>query len=72
MLRWYGIERENWQCLKYNSRSIGDEFDNAMECQLNAENRVQLISRNITQKSNILKFKKIICSSLKDKTRKAM
>ena len=30
--RWYGIDRENRQCLKCNSRSIGDKFNYIMEC----------------------------------------
>ena len=46
------LDRENRQCLKCNSRSIGDEFQHIMEF------RTQLISRNLTQRPNILKFKR--------------
>jgi hypothetical protein len=37
--RWNGIDRENRQCLKCNSRSIGDEFHYIMECHFFTENR---------------------------------
>jgi hypothetical protein len=37
----YGIDRENRQCLKCNSRSIGDEFHYIMECHFFTENRTQ-------------------------------
>ena len=30
--RWYGIDRENRQCLKCDSRFIGDEFHYIVEC----------------------------------------
>ena len=56
MLRWYGIDRENRQFLKYNSRSISDEFHYIMESQFFAENRIQLISRNLTQRPKIIKI----------------
>jgi len=36
------------------------------------ENRIQLISSNLIQRSNILEFKQIMCTSEKNKTRKAM
>ena len=69
--RWYGIDRENRQCLKCNSRSIGDEFHYIMECHFFfAENRTQLISRYLTQRPTILKFKKIMCTSEKTKLEK--
>jgi hypothetical protein len=32
-VRRYGIDRENRLCLKYNSRSIGDELHYIIECQ---------------------------------------
>ena len=70
MLRWYGIDRENRQCLKCNSRSIGDEFHYIMECHFFTENRSQLISRYLTQRPNILKFKQIMCTSEKIKLEK--
>jgi hypothetical protein len=41
-----------------------------MECQFFAENRIQLISRNFTQRPNILKFKQIMCTSEKIKLEK--
>ena len=59
-------------CFKYKNRSIVDEFHYIMECQFfYIENRIQLISRNRTQRSNILKFKQIVCTSEKKTTRKA-
>ena len=66
--RWYGIDRKNRQCLKCYSRSIGDEFHFIMECKFYAENRIQLISRNLTQRPNILKFEQIMFTSRKNKT----
>ena len=68
--RWNGIDRENRQCLKCNNRSIGDEFHYIMECHFFTENRTQLISRYLTQKPNILKFKQIMCTSEKIKLEK--
>ena len=68
--RWNGIDRENRQCLKCNSRSIGDEFHYIMECHFFTENRTQLISRYLTQRPNILKFKQIMCTSEKIKLEK--
>ena len=65
--RWYGIDRENRQCLKCNSRSIGDEFHYIMESNISTENRTQLISRYLTQRPDILKFKQIVCTSEKTK-----
>ena len=56
MLRWYGIDRENRQYLKCNTRSISDEFHYIMECQFFTENRIQLISRNLTQRTKIIKI----------------
>ena len=41
--RWNGIDREDRQCLKCNSRSIGDEFHYIMECHFFTENRTHLI-----------------------------
>ena len=51
--RWNGIDRENRQCLKCNSRSIGDEFHYIMECHFFTENRTQLMctsEKNKTRK----------------------
>ena len=67
--RWNGIDRENMY-LKCNSRSIGDEFHYIMECHFFTENRIQLISRYLTQRPNILKFKQIMCISEKTKLEK--
>jgi hypothetical protein len=44
------------------------KFHFIMECQFFAENRIQLISRNLTQRPNILKFKQIMFTSRKNKT----
>ena len=44
--RWYGVDRENRQRSKCNSRS---KFS---ECHFFAENRTQLISRYLTQRPN--------------------
>jgi hypothetical protein len=68
--RWNGIDRENRQCLKCNSRFIGDEFHYIMECHFFTENRTQLISRYLNQRPNILKFKQIMCTSEKIKLEK--
>ena len=71
--RWYGIDRENRQCLKCNSRSIGDEFHYNLYYGMSFffnENRTQLISRYLTQRPNILKFKQIMCTSEKTKLEK--
>jgi hypothetical protein len=61
---------ENRQCLKCNSRSIGDKFHYIMECHFFTENRTQLISRYLIQRPNILKFKQIMCISEKTKLEK--
>ena len=55
----------------YKSKSIGDEFHYVMEFQFfYTENRIQLISRNRTQRSNILKFKQNVCSAEKKQLEK--
>ena len=68
--QWYGIDRENRHCLKCNSRSIHDEFHYIMECQFLTENRIPLRSRNLTQRTNVIKFKQSMCTLEKTKLEK--
>ena len=68
--RWYGIDREFRQCLKCNSNLLVTNFTILWNVIFFTENRTQLISRYLTQRSNILKFKQIMCTSEKTKIEK--
>ena len=57
------IEGNRRLCKLCQKQEISDEFHYIMECQFFTENRTQLMSRNLTQRRNILKFKQIMCTS---------
>ena len=63
----YTISVYHYYGWEFESRSLQGVLDTAL---CDTENRTQLISRYLTQRPNILKFKQIMCTSEKIKLEK--
>ena len=61
--RWSGIPREDRLCPLCNSPAIADEFHYLFKCPALSEDRIILLSNEYFNWPNLIKMKKLLCSS---------